>query len=597
MSDKGARVSPVGLFAVIALIATMVGRGAAQTDLYITNLGSDDVYVVDTATDQIRAVIAVGDDPDGIAVLASGAAVYVANFLGDTVSVIDPSTHAVTTTIPVGSGPVGVAASPDSRRVYVANRESNTVSVIDTQSRRVLTNVQVREGPNGVAVRPDGGVVYVTNSFTHSPGVVSVIDTALNRVVDSIAVNHSPGRVAFTPDGELAYVTNYRSHSVSIIDAQSHDVVTTLPVAGRATNVAVSPNGELVYVTTLGGRINVIETGSSSLFANILVGVQPYSIGILPSGERAYTADLRSDTSSIVDTLSHVTDGQVAVGMQPFALAIRCVAANCAAPPRTPRPTRTSTPTASTTPTARPSSTPRPTVTPGSPPPTPGPVVVSIGSNAPDSTGRVSIQVTMTGNRVGGIQNDIIFDNSILGLKATDCRIEAAIGLFPLGTDGPANCLEDTTIGPCKNLSKSINQCGGDPPYPDCPDAAPSTISLLRVILAATAAPNNNSIPPGVMYTCDFQVLDAGALPTALIASNVVASDPVGSRLTSTGSNGLVTTGGRTSSQPSSSSGSDGSCAISPEARSVPGSILALAFLFLVRRRAARQLGTRGRNP
>lgn len=568
MSHKGVRVRRGNLLTITALtLFALADRGAAQTDLYITNIGSDDVTIIDTATDQIKATIAVGDDPDGIAVLPSGAAVYVANFLGDEVSVIDPSTSSVTATIPVGSGPVGVAAAPNNEQVYVANRESNTVSVIDTRSLRVVATIAVGEGPNGIAVRSDGGVVYVTNSFTHSPGVVSVIDTAAGRVVDSIAVNHSPGRVAFTPDGELAYVTNYRSHNVSVIDAVSHDVVATIPVAGRATNVAVSSDGELVYVTTLGGRINVIETRMNSLFANVLVGVQPYAIGVLPSGERAYTADLRSDTTSIVDTVNHVADGQIAVGMQPFALAIRCVAIDCAAPPLTPRSTRTATPTASTTATARPSSTPRPTATPGSPPPTPGPVVVSIGENAPDPSGRASIQIAMTGAGVGGFQNDILFDNTIVALEGSDCAIAPSIGLFPRGNGGETSCLDDTTIGPCKNLARGIRQCELGDPEDDCPDEAGENVSLLRVIVAATAAPNNNVIPPGVVYTCNFRVVDAGRLPTVLTASNVVVSDPFGQRLDAAGADGLVIAGNSSAQSSSRSDGAGGGCAIDPEGR------------------------------
>jgi YVTN family beta-propeller protein len=239
-----------------------------------------------------------------------------------------------------------------------------------------------------------------------------VIDTASNQVIDAIAVNHSPGRVAFTPDGELAYVTNYRSHNVSVIDARSHDVVATVPVAGRATNVAFSPDGALAYITTLGGRINVIETIAHSLVANIGVGIQPYAIAMLASGDRAYTADLRSNTSTIIDTVEQGAGDAIIVGTSPFAVAVRCVAANCAAPPLTPRPTRTATPSATITPTLRPSSTPRPTRS------TPTPlVIISIGSARAVGDSAV-IEVRLDGGRVGGFRT-ISFDNTILALGRT----------------------------------------------------------------------------------------------------------------------------------------------------------------------------------
>ena len=586
VSNQGSRVG----FVVVTLTAflAVVPGSHAQTDLYVANLGSDDVSVVDANTDQVTATIPVGNDPDGIAVLPNGTAVFVANFLGDDVSVIDPTTHSVSSTIPVASGPVGVAAAPDGSRVYVANRESNSVSVIDTAALRVVANVGVGEGPNGIAVRPDGGVVYVTNSFTNAPGVVSVIDAASNQVVDVIAVNHSPGRVAFTPDGELAYVTNYRSHNVSVIDAHTHDVVATVPVAGRATNIAFSPDGSLAYVTTLGGRINVIETTSHSLVANIEVGVQPYAIAALASGDRAYTADLRSDTSTVIETIDLVAGGPIAVGTAPFALAIRCVATNCAAPPLTPRPTRTATPSATITSTprptstARPSSTPRPTRT--APPP---PVMLNI-SSAPATEDDVVIEISLQGDNVSGFQNDIIFNHTVLSLQERDCTINPAIGLSPLGSgDGQTTCFEDTEIGPCKNLGKAVRPCTGA--FDSCTEDFGPDYSVFRGVLAGIAAPNDNEIPPGLAYTCKFRVLNRAALPAALVGTNAIASDPAGNRLDASINTGQVLPGDVSSPQSVSASGSSGGgCMIDRGTAPSPAWYLTLLPpLVLVRRRVA----------
>jgi hypothetical protein len=103
------------------------------------------------------------------------------------------------------------------------------------------------------------------------------------------------------------------------------------------------------------------------------------------------------------------------------------------------------------------------------------------------------------GEAVGGIQNDIIFDDRVLQIDAKDCAIDPPIGLFPLGRDG-TSCLEDSTIGPCKNLSKIVYQCGEGGQGDGCrPDARPG-VSVFRGIVVATAAPNVNAIPDGVLY-------------------------------------------------------------------------------------------------
>jgi cysteine-rich repeat protein len=161
--------------------------------------------------------------------------------------------------------------------------------------------------------------------------------------------------------------------------------------------------------------------------------------------------------------------------------------------------------------------------------------LVLIGS--PDAAGRVDIDVTLRtgGFSVGGLQNDIIFDNTQVSLAVGDCRINPAI------SSTQASCKEDPVVGPCKNLSKTLKQCGTSPQPPGCPTTAGSNLSVFRGIVAASAVPNTNSIPDGsVLYTCTFSVV--GALPATLTNSNVVASEPDGTRLTDvTGSNGAIT--------------------------------------------------------
>ena len=56
--------------------------------------------------------------------------VYVTNMNSNTVSVIDGATNQVTDTVGVGAGPVGVAVDPLTHAAYVTNGNANTVSVI-----------------------------------------------------------------------------------------------------------------------------------------------------------------------------------------------------------------------------------------------------------------------------------------------------------------------------------------------------------------------------------------------------------------------------------------------------------------------------------
>jgi len=71
-----------------------------------------------------------GYEPYGVAVNPTTNRVYVTNEGTDNVSVIDGATNAVTATVPVGIHPWGIAFNPTTNRVYVTNNADDTVSVI-----------------------------------------------------------------------------------------------------------------------------------------------------------------------------------------------------------------------------------------------------------------------------------------------------------------------------------------------------------------------------------------------------------------------------------------------------------------------------------
>ena len=103
---------------------------------------------------------------------------YVTNLSSNTVSVINTATDTVIATVPVTHRPHWVAITPDASRAYVVHDESNQVSVIDADPASPTFNTVVATpsvgASKGIAITPDGSRAYVTNVFW---GSVSVLDT------------------------------------------------------------------------------------------------------------------------------------------------------------------------------------------------------------------------------------------------------------------------------------------------------------------------------------------------------------------------------------------------------------------------------------
>jgi YVTN family beta-propeller protein len=98
--------------------------------VYCANWDSDNVTVIDGATNAVITTIAVGSWPCALVYNPTNNKVYCANCGSDNVTVIDAATNAVITTIGVGDEPWAFTWNYAQNRTYVANYVSSSVSVI-----------------------------------------------------------------------------------------------------------------------------------------------------------------------------------------------------------------------------------------------------------------------------------------------------------------------------------------------------------------------------------------------------------------------------------------------------------------------------------
>lgn len=170
---------------MVLAVLILAGAACAAPFAYVASLGVDTgtVFVIDTATDNLTAVMPVGGWPEGVAVNSAGTKVYVATGFDPTISVIDTATNSVVATINIGVSTVNAAVTPDGKKIYATNSRNNTTSVIDAATNKITATVPVGDHPTDVAVSPDGNKVYVTNTGSSD---VSVIDIEKNTVTATV---------------------------------------------------------------------------------------------------------------------------------------------------------------------------------------------------------------------------------------------------------------------------------------------------------------------------------------------------------------------------------------------------------------------------
>lgn len=193
--------------------------------LWVTCEGAKAVLEIDAGSGEILKSWETEQDVSHMIVpTPDESKLYVANIGSGSVTVIDRTTDIVKS-IPTGEGAEGIDVSPDGREVWVSNRAAHSLSIIEVARDRVLVNFESGgEVPIRVKFTPDGKQVWVSNARSNA---VSVFDAESRQRLGTIEVGAVPVGILMTPDGERAFVANTNANQVTVIDVPNRKVLRT----------------------------------------------------------------------------------------------------------------------------------------------------------------------------------------------------------------------------------------------------------------------------------------------------------------------------------------------------------------------------------
>ena len=193
--------------------------------VWVTVEGARAVLEIDAATGEIREVWRTDQDVSHmVASTPDESKLYVANIGSGSVSVIDRAVGSVTT-IPTGEGAEGIGITPDGREAWVSNRGEGSISVIEVETDEVVaTFPSGGEVPIRIEITPDGSEAWVSNAGTDAVTVFDVEDRTLQATLEVGAV---PVGILISPDGTRAFVANTRADRVTVFDVASREKVGT----------------------------------------------------------------------------------------------------------------------------------------------------------------------------------------------------------------------------------------------------------------------------------------------------------------------------------------------------------------------------------
>src|ERR687885_611593 len=151
------QVPPAVRTTTVGRIPTAVGVDARTQHVFVANMGSTTVSMLDAASGTVLATITVSPHPSALAVATTAGRVFavsdhVTPDATGRVSVLDAASGRWLRTVAVGQGPHTLAVHEHTGRVFVTNQVDATVSLLDASSGRLLRTVAVGQGAHALVV-------------------------------------------------------------------------------------------------------------------------------------------------------------------------------------------------------------------------------------------------------------------------------------------------------------------------------------------------------------------------------------------------------------------------------------------------------------
>ncbi|MGH8158904.1 MAG: beta-propeller fold lactonase family protein [Rhodanobacter sp.] len=314
-----------------------VVAGALQR-IYVPNLRSDDVYVIDPATFKVVDKFKVGRSPQHVVPSWDLKTLWVTNNAegrtDGSLTPIDPKTGKPGTAIPV-EDPYNMYFTPNGKEAIVVVEAKARLDFRDAHSMALKSSLPVPDckGINHADFSIDGTYAIFTCEFD---GTIAKIDMVHRKVVGYIQLKKRgmPQDIRVSPDGKVFYVADMMADGVYLIDGDNFTRIGFIPTGIGTHGMYPSRDGTKLYVANRGsnkvhgprhgpGSVSVIDFATRKVVANwpIPGGGSPDMGNVSADGKWLWLSGRFDDVVYAFNTTTGAVKS-IKVGMEPHGLAV-----------------------------------------------------------------------------------------------------------------------------------------------------------------------------------------------------------------------------------------------------------------------------------
>ncbi|MGN6669634.1 MAG: hypothetical protein ACTHKH_22080 [Trinickia sp.] len=310
----------------------------ALSRVYVPNLRSDDVYVIDPSTMKVVDRFPVGRSPQHIVPSWDLKTLWVTNNAegrtDGSLTPIDPMTGKPGNAIPVDD-PYNMYFTPDGRQAIVVAEAHARLDFRDPHTMKLVSSLDVPQckGINHADFSIDGTYAIFTCEFG---GKLAKIDMVNRKVLGYLALQSKgmPQDIRVSPDGKVFYVADMMADGVYVVDGDNFTKVGFIKTGIGTHGLYPSRDGTQLYIANRGsnrvhgprrgkGSVSVLDFATRKVVATwpIPGGGSPDMGNVSADGKTLWLSGRFDDVVYAIDTHTGAVKS-IPVGMEPHGLTV-----------------------------------------------------------------------------------------------------------------------------------------------------------------------------------------------------------------------------------------------------------------------------------
>jgi YVTN family beta-propeller protein len=306
--------------------------------VYVPNVSSNDVYVIDPATLEVVDRFKVGINPQHVVPSWDLATLWVANNAegrtDGSLTPIDPATGKPGRPIAVDD-PYNMYFTPDGRSAIVVAEAYKRLDFRDPKTMTLQSSLPTPEcaGINHADFSIDGRYAIFTCEFAKSLAKIDFVERKVTGYL-RLSKGGMPQDIRISPDGKVFYVADMMADGVFVIDGETFKEIGFIATGKGTHGLYPSRDGRKLYVTNRGsnrihgpahgkGSVSVVDFATRKVDVTwpIPAGGSPDMGNVSADGRQLWLSGRYDNVVYVFDTTTGAVQ-KIPVGKEPHGLTV-----------------------------------------------------------------------------------------------------------------------------------------------------------------------------------------------------------------------------------------------------------------------------------